>query len=64
MDNRVPGPRDHLLTEVLERELESLEPELGTQPFYFLGAVKYVEHRGEKPVSFTWHLPTDAGGAV
>ena len=31
--------------------------ELGTQPFYFLGPVKYVDHRGEKPVSFTWRLP-------
>ena len=31
--------------------------ELGTQPFYFLGPVSYVDHRGEKPVSFTWRLP-------
>jgi hypothetical protein len=31
--------------------------ELGTQPFYFLGAVSYVEHRGERPVQFTWRLP-------
>jgi superfamily II DNA or RNA helicase len=30
---------------------------LGTQPFYFLGPVKYVDHRGERPVSFTWLLP-------
>jgi hypothetical protein len=30
---------------------------LGTQPFYFLGPVSYVDHRGEKPVSFTWRLP-------
>ncbi len=26
-------------------------------PFYFLGPVSYVEHRGERPVSFTWQLP-------
>jgi superfamily II DNA or RNA helicase/HKD family nuclease len=31
--------------------------ELGTQPFTFLGPVSYVEHRGEKPVAFTWRLP-------
>jgi len=30
--------------------------ELGTQPFYFLGPVSYVEHRGERPVAFTWRL--------
>jgi hypothetical protein len=30
---------------------------LGTQPFSFLGPVKYVDHRGERPVSFTWLLP-------
>ena len=31
--------------------------ELGTQSFSFLGPVSYVEHRGERPVSFTWRLP-------
>lgn len=31
--------------------------ELGTQPFTFLGPVSYVEHRGERPVAFTWRLP-------
>jgi hypothetical protein len=31
--------------------------ELGTQPFTFLGPVTYVEHRGERPVAFTWRLP-------
>ncbi len=31
--------------------------ELGTQPFTFLGAVTYVDHRGERPVAFTWRLP-------
>jgi superfamily II DNA or RNA helicase/HKD family nuclease len=32
--------------------------ELGTQPFTFLGPVEYVDHRGERPVAFTWRLPT------
>ncbi len=31
--------------------------ELGTQPFTFLGAVTYFDHRGERPVAFTWRLP-------
>ncbi len=31
--------------------------ELGTQPFTFLGPVLYVDHRGERPVAFTWKLP-------
>jgi hypothetical protein len=31
--------------------------ELGTQPFSFLGPVSYVEHRGERPIAFTWRLP-------
>ncbi len=31
--------------------------ELGTQPFTFLGPVTYVDHRGERPVAFTWQLP-------
>jgi hypothetical protein len=31
--------------------------ELGTQPFTFLGPVDYVDHRGERPVAFTWRLP-------
>jgi superfamily II DNA or RNA helicase len=30
--------------------------ELGTSPFTFLGPVSYVEHRGERPVAFTWRL--------
>jgi hypothetical protein len=30
--------------------------ELGTQPFTFLGPATYVEHRGERPVAFTWRL--------
>jgi hypothetical protein len=31
--------------------------ELGTQPFTFLGPATYVDHRGERPVAFTWKLP-------
>ncbi len=31
--------------------------ELGTQPFTFLGPVTYIDHRGERPVAFTWKLP-------
>jgi superfamily II DNA or RNA helicase/HKD family nuclease len=31
--------------------------ELGTQPFTFLGPVEYVDHRGDRPVAFTWRLP-------
>jgi len=30
--------------------------ELGTSPYFFLGPVDYVEHRGSRPVSFTWRL--------
>jgi len=36
------------------RERKSFE--LGTQPFTFLGPVTYVDHRGERPVAFTWRL--------
>jgi superfamily II DNA or RNA helicase/HKD family nuclease len=31
--------------------------ELGTQAFTFLGPGSYVDHRGERPVAFTWRLP-------
>jgi hypothetical protein len=31
--------------------------ELGAQPFTFLGPASYVDHRGERPVAFTWRLP-------
>ena len=31
--------------------------ELGTQPFTFLGPVTYIDHRGERPIAFTWKLP-------
>ena len=31
--------------------------ELGTQAFMFLGPATYVDHRGERPVAFTWRLP-------
>jgi hypothetical protein len=44
-------------TRVLLFVRESKRSALGTQPFYFLGPVSYVEHRGERPVSFTWRLP-------
>jgi len=30
--------------------------ELGTRPFTFLGPATYVDHRGERPVAFTWRL--------
>ena len=36
------------------RERRSFE--LGTRPFTFLGPARYVEHRGERPVAFTWRL--------
>lgn len=36
---------------------ESKTFELGTQTFWFLGSVTYVDHRGERPVAFTWQLP-------
>lgn len=29
---------------------------LGTQAFSFLGPVSYIDHRGERPVAFTWRL--------
>jgi hypothetical protein len=44
-------------TRVLLFVRESKRFALGTQPFYFLGPVSYVEHRGERPVSFRWRLP-------
>jgi hypothetical protein len=44
-------------TDVLLFVREGKRFELGTQPFYFLGPVRYVNHRGERPVAFTWHLP-------
>lgn len=48
-----PGPGLPRAAFVRERKYDKL----GTQPFYFLGPVSYVDHRGEKPVSFTWRLP-------
>jgi hypothetical protein len=44
-------------TRVLLFVREGKRSELGTQPFTFLGPVAYVEHRGERPVAFTWRLP-------
>jgi hypothetical protein len=43
---------------------ESKTFELGTQPFWFLGPVTYVAHRGERPVAFTWRLPAPMPEAV
>lgn len=43
---------------------ESKTFELGTQPFWFLGPVTYVAHRGERPVAFTWRLPASMPEAV
>ena len=31
--------------------------ELGTTPSRSSGPATYVEHRGERPVAFTWRLP-------
>ena len=31
--------------------------ELGTAPFTFLGPATYLEHKGDRPVAFTWRLP-------
>lgn len=44
-------------TEVLLFVRERKSFELGTQSFMFLGSVEYVDHKGEKPVQFTWRLP-------
>ena len=44
-------------TRVLLFVRERKQDEVGTAPFYFLGPVSYVEHRGERPVLFTWQLP-------
>jgi len=35
---------------------ERKQGELGTMPYTFLGPADYVEHRGERPVAFTWRL--------
>lgn len=37
------------------RERKSFE--LGTQALRLLGPAEYIEHRGERPVAFTWRLP-------
>jgi superfamily II DNA or RNA helicase/HKD family nuclease len=44
-------------TNVLLFVREKKTHELGTRPFTFLGPVSYVEHRGDRPVAFTWRLP-------
>ncbi len=43
-------------TQVLLFVRERKTFELGTQPFTFLGPAEYVDHRGERPVAFTWRL--------
>jgi hypothetical protein len=48
-------------TQILLFVRERKQGELGTAPFYFLGPVSYVDHRGERPVSFTWQLPRPMG---
>ncbi|MGI8727669.1 MAG: DUF3427 domain-containing protein [Solirubrobacterales bacterium] len=35
---------------------EQRSGELGTQPYEFLGPVRYQSHQGERPVAFTWEL--------
>jgi len=44
-------------TQVLLFVRERKRDELGTAAFTFLGPVTYVEHKGARPVSFTWRLP-------
>jgi hypothetical protein len=44
-------------TRVLLFVRERKTAELGTQAFTFLGPATYVEHRGQRPVAFTWRLP-------
>lgn len=44
-------------TQVLLFVRERKTYEFGTAPFTFLGPSTYVEHRGERPVAFTWRLP-------
>ena len=50
---------ERLGTRVLLFVRERRNFELGTQPFTFLGPVTYVEHRGSRPVAFTWRLATN-----
>lgn len=35
---------------------ETPDWEFGTRPYMFLGAAQYVQHDGERPVSFVWRL--------
>jgi superfamily II DNA or RNA helicase/HKD family nuclease len=49
---------EHRGTRVLLFVRERKTFELGTQSFTFLGPVSYVDHRGERPVAFTWRLAT------
>lgn len=43
-------------TEILIFSRQHKRNELGTAPYLFLGTAGYVEHRGEKPIAFTWRL--------
>lgn len=45
-------------TNILLLVRERKRDDLGTAPFYFLGPATYVEHKGERPVAFTWQLMT------
>jgi superfamily II DNA or RNA helicase/HKD family nuclease len=44
-------------TRVLLFVRERKRSELGTAPFTFLGPATYVDHKGGRPVAFTWRLP-------
>jgi len=44
-------------TRVLLFVRERKRSELGTAPFTFLGPATYVDHKGARPVAFTWRLP-------
>ncbi len=44
-------------TRILLFVRERKRSELGTAPFTFLGPASYVEHKGARPVAFTWRLP-------
>lgn len=48
--------RERLGTSVLLFVRETPTDELGAAPFLLLGPVRYVEHRGERPIAITWEL--------
>ena len=47
---------ERLGTSVLLFVRETPTDELGAAPFLLLGPVRYVEHRGERPIAITWEL--------